>query len=176
MSAPSGGRARDAARSRVYDVEQQVTDMIDRGADVLFHGERLSLAPDRKFGQVADVQRYLDWLRKHEWAGPQTPRPLVRVRRGAAKAHWTAPATIALPDAAWARRELVVLHEYAHHLVWHESAGADSGHGPPFCRTFAELVRQAVGPQAGLVLIDAFATAGLLGPLPERSGGGARPG
>jgi putative metallohydrolase (TIGR04338 family) len=154
---------RDSARRRVYDAEQVVWDMVDRGADVLFHDERLMLAPDRKFGQVADVERYLDWLRKHAWAAPQTPRPRVRLRRGAARATYTGPGTIALPDAGWARRELVVLHEYAHHMVWHESAGAESGHGPRFCRTLAELVRQAVGPGAGLLLIDAFHTEGLLG-------------
>lgn len=162
MTARSG----DARRSQVYEAEQLVIDMLDRGGLVQFHGERLVLEPDRKFGRVEDVQRYLDWLRQHEWAAPHTPAPVVRVRRGAAKAHWTAPGTIALPDAAWARRELIVLHEYAHHVVWHETDGTDSRHSARFCRTFAELVRQAVGLGPGLLLFDTFEAAGLLAEPP----------
>ena len=88
---------------------------------------------------------------------------MVRLRRGTAKAHWEAPGTIAVPDAAWARRELIVLHEYAHHVVWHRSGGLDDGHGPPFCRVMADLVRSAVGPSTGLLLTDAFYRAGLFG-------------
>ncbi len=152
----------DSRRSAVYAAESLVMDMIDRGADVDFHGSRISVAPDRKFGQVADVERYLTWLRSHEWGAATVPQPRVRQRRGAAKATWEAPDVIAIPDAAWARRELVVLHEYAHHVVWHEGGG--TRHGAAFCKTLAHLVRNAVGPAAGLLLTDAFFTAGLFDP------------
>ena len=152
----------DARRSAVYAAEALVVDMIDRGAEVDFHGMRLSVEPDRKFGQVADIQRYLAWVRGHPWGGAETPEPRVRQRRGAAKASWEAPATIAIPDAEWARRELVVLHEYAHHVVWHRSGGTDPGHGAAFCRELADLVRNAAGASAGLLLTDAFYRTGLL--------------
>jgi len=154
----------DARRSAVYAAEHAVVGMIDRGADVLFHGARLSVQPDRKFGRVSDVERYLQWVRGNPWGHPDVPSPVVRVRRGEARATWEAPATIAVPDAAWARRELVVLHEYAHHAVWHGSGGSDATHGAPFCRVFADLVRNAVGPGAGLLLTDAFYRSGLFEP------------
>lgn len=149
----------DRRRGAVYTAESLVTDMVDRGAAVVFHGSVLVPDPDRRFGQVADVGRYLTWLRTQPWGADDVPAPRVRIRKGAAKATWQEPGIIALPDAAWARRELVVLHEYAHHVVWHRGAG--SSHGPAFCRTFAELVRQAVGPATGLLLTDAFYAAGL---------------
>jgi putative metallohydrolase (TIGR04338 family) len=150
----------DSRRSAVYAAEALVVGMIDRGADVDFHGSRMGVVPDRKFGQVGDVERYLAWVRGHDWGVPDVPAVRVRQRRGAAKATWEAPHVIAIPDAAWARRELVVLHEYAHHVVWHRSAG--SGHGPAFCTVLVDLVRNAVGPEAGLLLTDAFYQAGLL--------------
>jgi len=151
----------DRSRSAVYAAEDMVRDMVDRGALVWFHGETLLPEPDRKFGQVADVARYLAWLRAQPWADPAAPAVSVRLRHGAAKATWQPPGTIALPDAAWARRELVVLHEYAHHLVWH-SGGGGTEHGPVFCRTLADLVRNAVGPSTGLLITDAFYQAGLM--------------
>ncbi len=154
----------DANRSAVYAAESLVADMIDRGADVAFHGTRLALQPDRKFGQVADIERYLAWVRSHPWGCPDVPRPVIRQRRGAAKAVWEAPVTIAVPDAAWARREMVVLHEYAHHVTWHRSGRTDPRHGPAFCRNYADLVRMAVDPATGLLLTDAFHQAGLFGP------------
>lgn len=153
----------DRQRSSVYAAESLVTDMVDRGADVAFHGSLLTPEPDRKFGQVSDVGRYLQWLRAQPWGAGEVPAPRVRVRRGAAKATWEAPGVIALPDAAWARRELVVLHEYTHHVVWYRSAQGDNSHGPGFCRVFTEFVRQAVGPSTALLLTDAFYVAGLFG-------------
>ncbi len=151
----------DARRSAVYAAESVVVDMVDRSADVAFHGTMLTPEPDRKFGQVADIERYLQWVRGHPWGASDVPLPAVRTRRGDAKATWQAPGTIAVPDAAWARRELVVLHEYAHHIVWHRSGAVDTNHGPQFCRMFAELVRAAVGPATGLLLTDAFYRSGL---------------
>ena len=135
--------------------------MVDRGADVAFHGTLMTPEQDRKFGQVPDISRYLSWLRSKNWGHGDVPAPTVRVRRGATKATWQAPGVIAIPDAAWARRELVVLHEYAHHVVWFGSGQSDNSHGPQFCRMFADLVRNAVGQSTGLLLTDAFYRAGL---------------
>jgi len=153
----------DTDRSAVYDAEALVAGMVDRGAEVRFHGTRLIPEPDRRFGQVADIDRYLRWVRAHSWGYPETPAPVVRERRGTAKAAWESPGTIAVPDAAWARRELVVLHEYAHHAVWHTAAPGDTRHSAQFCRVLADLVRNAVGPSTGLLLTDAFFGAGLMG-------------
>lgn len=152
----------DRRRSAVYAAEAMVVAMIDRGDDVDFHGARVSIGPDRKFGQVADIERYLTWVRSHEWGAPEVPDVRVRQRRGATKAVWEAPDCIAIPDAAWARREMVVLHEYAHHVVWHRAGGSE--HGAKFCLAFADLVRNAVSPEAGLLITDAFHQAGLFEP------------
>lgn len=151
----------DRRRAAVYAAESMVTDMVDRAAEVVFHGSVLTPELDRKFGQVADVERYLLRLRDQPWGAADVPVPVVRVRRGAAKATWEEPGVIALPDAVWARREMVVLHEYTHHVVWYRSQRRDTSHGPDFCRTFAEFVRRAVGPATGLLLTDAFFSAGL---------------
>lgn len=150
----------DRQRAAVYGAEDLVRSLVDRGADVRFHGTVLTPEPDRRFGQVADIARYLDWVRAQPWSDPTCPPASVRLRKGAAKATWQVPGVIAIPDAAWARRELVVLHEYAHHVVWHTFGG--DGHGPEFCRTFVDLVRNAIGPGTGLLLTDAFYRAGLM--------------
>ncbi len=149
----------DTRKSSVYDAESVVLDMVDRRADVEFHGARMTPDDDRKFGQVSDVARYLAWLRGHDWGHPDVPPPVVRVRRGESKATWEAPGTIAIPDSRWARRELIILHEYAHHVVWH--TWQDSSHGARFCRVLADLVRNAVGQSTGLLLTDSFHRGGL---------------
>ena len=66
-------------------------------------------------------------------------------------------ATIAVPDrqTTWALRELVVLHEIAHHLC-----RADPPHGPEFVATFCELAEAVMGPEVGHVLRVVYAKEG----------------
>ena len=45
-------------------------------------------------------------------------------------------------------RELVVLHELAHHLA----AGTGPAHGPQFVATFCDLAAAVMGPEVGHVL------------------------
>jgi putative metallohydrolase (TIGR04338 family) len=46
----------------------------------------------------------------------------------------------------WALREIVVLHEMAHHY-----AGNRAAHGPIFADTFITLVGLVMGPEIGLL-------------------------
>ncbi len=147
---------RDARRADVYAAEDMVARMFERGGTVRMHGAELSLPPEARFGDVAGVQRYVDEVlasRAVEAAFPKARRPVrVRRRAGATRAHYEAaragePAVIALP-AGWAMRELVVLHELAHHL----DPAPDPPHGPSFVVTFAELAGVVMGPEVQFVL------------------------
>jgi putative metallohydrolase (TIGR04338 family) len=128
-------------------------------------GSRVAVPDDRKFGDIDSVQRYvdavlaLDWVRRA--APTQAALPVrVRARNGAARAEYEfATRTIAVPPhrvgGRWAMRELVVLHELAHHLA------AEPGHGPAFVGVFLQLVEELVGPEAGFLLRSAFLDAGV---------------
>ena len=67
-------------------------------------------------------------------------------------------ATIAVPDrqTTWALRELVVLHEIAHHV-----AQSDPPHGPEFVATFCELASAVMGAEVGYVLRVVYAKEGV---------------
>ena len=85
----------------------------------------------------------------------------VRARRGIAAAHYERfddGARIAVPErhTTWALRELVVLHEIAHHLC-----GAEPPHGPEFVATFCELAEAVMGPEVAYVLRVVYAGQGV---------------
>jgi putative metallohydrolase (TIGR04338 family) len=151
---------RDAQRSNVYAAEQFVRTLFDRAAQhssraIDFFGTQLTLPPEGRFGSVPAVQRYVDSVLAHpavreRWSAVD---PLVvRARRGVTAAHYERRdqvAAIAVPDRAstWALRELVVLHEVAHHLC-----DADPPHGPEFVAVFCELAGVVMGPEVEHVL------------------------
>ena len=77
----------------------------------------------------------------------------VRERAGAARAHYERPgAIVAVPThrtgGGWALRELVILHELAHHLGGDEP----EAHGGPFVDRLLDLVDGVVGPEAALLM------------------------
>lgn len=126
---------------------------------VELHGSQLTLPAERKFASVESVQRYcdrvlaLDWVRTN-WEGAAIP-VRVRARAGTTAAHYEAAgAVLAVPlhsrGRAWALRELVVLHELAHHLA--PRARDLAPHGPEFCTRYLDLVEGVIGPEAALVL------------------------
>lgn len=151
---------RDSRRSRVYEAEHLVHRLFD-SADrhgtrlVDFHGSAVTLPVERRFGDLDSVRRYVDavlalgWVRQR-WPGAAVPLA-VRERLGSSRAEYEpTPPTLALPThrtgSAWALRELVVLHEIAHHLT------PGARHGPDFVDCLVTLVREIVGPEAGFVL------------------------
>jgi putative metallohydrolase (TIGR04338 family) len=147
--------ARDTQRAKVYAAEEFVRTLFDRAGEhgnraIDFFGTQLTLPPEGRFASVQAVQRYVDDVLAHFGAdaGPLTVRP----RRGVTAAHYERSddgATIAVPEqrTSWALRELVVLHEVAHHL-----SGAEPPHGPEFVTTFCELAEVVMGPEVGHVL------------------------
>ncbi|EHI14016.1 hypothetical protein KEK_05212 [Mycolicibacterium thermoresistibile ATCC 19527] len=160
---------RDTQRAKVYAAEQFVRTMFDRAAEhgnraVDFFGTRLTLPPEARFGSVESVQRYVDEVLDHPAVREQWPSagPLaVRPRRGVTAAHYErrgTSAVIAVPERrdTWALRELVVLHEIAHHLC-----DAEPAHGPEFVATFCALAGAVMGPEVGHVLRVVYAKEGV---------------
>jgi putative metallohydrolase (TIGR04338 family) len=154
---------RDTQRAKVYAAEEFVRTLFDRAAEhgnrvVDFFGTQLTLPPEGRFATTAAVQRYVDDVLAHVG----TDRPLrVRARRGATAAHYERSedgATIAVPDRRtnWALRELVVLHEIAHHL-----SDAEPPHGPEFTATFCELAEAVMGPEVAHILRIIYAKEGV---------------
>ena len=159
---------RDAQRARVYAAEGVLAHMIDRRAEfalVEAFGSRVAVPDDRKFGDIESVQRYVDAVLGLGWVRQLAPERAglavrVRPRAGATKAEYEfATHTIAVPPhrvgGRWAMRELVVLHEIAHHL------SAQPGHGPPFVDTLLTLIEELVGTEAGFLLRASLLDAGV---------------
>ena len=159
---------RDTQRAKVYAAEEFVRTLFDRADEhgnraVEFFGTQLTLPPEGRFASVPAAQRYVDDVLAHpavrrRWpaAAPLTVRP----RRGATAAHYEragGAATVAVPDrrTSWALRELVVLHEIAHHLT-----DAEPPHGSEFVATFCELAEAVMGPEVAHVLRVVYAKHG----------------
>lgn len=161
---------RDAQRAKVYAAELFVRTLFDHAAEsgrrsVEFFGTELTLPPEARFGSVAAVGRYVEDVMalstvRARW--PDAAELTVRARRGTTAAHYEklgAAGVIAVPDQRgvdWALRELVVLHEIAHHLC-----DARPPHGPEFVATFCELAEIVMGPELGYVLRVVFAKEGV---------------
>ncbi len=167
---------RDTQRSRVYAAERFVRTLFDRAAQhnsptIDFFGESITLPPEGRFASVGSIQRYVDEvLALSAVAGirPGVGPVRVRARRAATAAHYerrlaenaAETAVIAVPErlsADWAMRELVVLHEVAHHLSDPDAAA----HGPAFVATFCALAAAVMGPEAGYVLRVVYAREGV---------------
>lgn len=156
---------RDAQRAKVYAAEEFVRTLFDRtdGRGSLdFFGTALTLPPEARFGSVDAVRRYVEDVLalpavRQRW--PAAGTCAVRSRRGVTAAHYE-PGVIAVPDgqSRWALRELVVLHELAHHL-----AGDGEPHGPGFVGTMTELTGWVMGPEAQHVLRVIYAKEGVSG-------------
>ena len=159
---------RDSQRGAVYEAEGLVRTMFDRAEErglrtVEVHGSTITLPVERKFGSVESVQDYCDRVLALNWARATWPRAsvpvIVRARAGNRAAHYTQD-TIAVPvdrDGRWALRELVILHELAHHL----DEGGGPSHGAEFVDRYLTLVGGVVGPEAVFVLRAAYLAGGV---------------
>lgn len=161
---PAAPDVRDRQRARVYDAEALVHRIYDRSAEhpvVEFAGSRLTLPIERRFATLDSVASYVRAVLdltpvRARW--PRSAVPVrVRERSGHRQAHYErSPATIAVPlwqdNLAWALRELVILHELAHHLA----DGAEPAHGPEFTARLVELVDLVIGAEAAFLLRAVF--------------------
>ena len=165
--------SRDQHRSAVYAAEDQLGRLLARGGTVDFYGSTLTLPVERRFADIASVQRYVESVLalpsvRERW--PHVAPVRVRERSGLSRAHYepatpTRSAAIAIPlagpvEVRWAARETVVLHEIAHHMVAHTPT-AGPWHGPAFCGVLLWLLGTAVGPEAALAVRAAFDGAGI---------------
>jgi len=160
---------RDAQRARVYAAEEFVRTLFDRAAQhnsrsIDFFGESITIPPEARFGSVDAVGRYVDSVLALPAVTAQWPNPGpigVRPRRGATAAHYEcreAGAVIAVPEQrGWALRELVILHEVAHHL----DCSGGPAHGPGFVGTFCALAAAVMGPEAAHVLRVVYSKEGV---------------
>lgn len=159
---------RDSQRSRVYEAETLVRTMFDRADErglrtVDVAGSTLTLPIERKFASIESVQAYVDSVMRLNWVRRQWPSASavhVRERTGATASHYERDTrTIAVPlhrhNEAWALRELVVLHELAHHLGVDDDSGGSGdqpAHSGAFVGRFITLVTEIVGQEAGFLL------------------------
>lgn len=161
---------RDNDKSKVYGAEQHVRRLLDsvyqsQVRTVEAYGSTLTLPDEVLFGEIGAVQHYVDRVLALDWVQATWPtqaaRPVtVRPRKGSAKAHYEPYVNvIAVPPreigGKWAMREIVVLHEIAHHLT-----PPGSAHGAEFVGVFLLLVREVIGPEVGLLLTGAMHEAG----------------
>ncbi|MFI7192515.1 TIGR04338 family metallohydrolase [Nocardia nova] len=119
-------RPRDGQHRRVYDAEHRLRalfDLADRTPrrTVELFGSQICVPIERRMGTVESVMTYLDAVLALPSIRARYPRAAVavrvRARRGSRYAHYEpATATIAVPLRERAVRELLVLHELAHHL------------------------------------------------------------
>lgn len=165
----------DHGRQALYDAEDLVMRLLDRSdryPTVEIAGSTLTLPVERHFGEIDSVQRYVDAVAGLEWVRSRWPRAAVpvavRARQGTARAEYLRPgAVIAVPvgtgGRGWALRELVVLHEYAHHLASDEEQAAAAPHGAEFADRYLSLVQELIGPEAALLLQVSLADTGWTG-------------
>lgn len=163
----------------MYAAENLVRRLVDRSSEfptLEVAGSRITLPVERRFGSIESVQSYLDSVLqmaavRERWPERSAVPCTVRRRRGSGEAHYEfAGATIAVPTSmsdrrgtAWAMRELVVLHEVAHHLT----GAAETAHGTAFRGTLLDLVDLVIGPELRLLLLVTYADCGL-GPKSAR--------
>lgn len=161
--------SRDFQRAKVYAAEAFVRTLFDRAAEhhsrvIDFFGTQLTLPPEARFASLDNVRRYVGEVLGFPAVRERWPDPgplTVRARRGLDAAHYECSdgaGVIAVPERSsrWALRELVVLHEIAHHLC-----AAEPAHGPEFTDTFCELTTTVMGAEVGYVLRVVYAKEGV---------------
>jgi len=144
-------------RAEIYAAEEQLQALlVETGRSVVVAGVRVDLPGERRFGDLDEVREYYravltDPAVRDRWPGVEMP--VVRARRGSRAAHWQA-GVIALPEThiggQWALREVVALHELAHHLT------PGHGHDDVFVAAFMELIEILLGPQTRFCLQVAY--------------------
>lgn len=147
--------SRDSQRQHVYDAEHALQHFYDTAVQIdnpviTLRGITLTLPPEARFASIESIQTYVDRVRALPSLAhhPRAAIPVtVRARQGDRKAHYeNSRAVIAIPDTlgSWAMRELVVLHELAHHFAWGD------GHGARFAAAELDILGAVLGPEVEL--------------------------
>lgn len=159
----------DRDKQATYNAEFIVRDLTERGGTIEVYGTNLLVPVERRFADLPSIQDYCDKVVALNWVKDLCPAvtPVrVRRRKGTRFAHYEGGTrTIAINDSRdgkWALREIVVLHELAHHLVRcgvrAELGQRQGAHGPAFRNTFVTLVKEIIGPEVGWLLEMEFSS------------------
>ncbi len=148
---------RDNQRSKVYSAEQSVRKTLDLinafpARTIKMYGSTLRIPEEYKFGSFRSVAEYVWKVESFDWYPESKGRVCVRPRKGDEKAHYQSGHIYVHPESAWALREIVVLHELAHHLT---RLAAES-HGAEFAGAFLWLVENVIGHEVAFLLRTAF--------------------
>ena len=155
--------------SAVYAAEDQWSGVLDRGGVVDFFGSRFDVPMQRRFGDIATVQAYVDVVLENQavrTAYPEAGPISVTASRSRTRAVYLPESrTIQLPGALWAGRESVVLHEVSHHLACSDglAPARTSGrwHGAEFRAAMDVVVTCMLGEPAALLLRAGYDAAGV---------------
>lgn len=150
------------SKKRVYAAEFNLRSMFDHAGEhrnAIVSGVTLTLPDERKFGALETVQCYVDWVLDYvSDTYPSTPCTVVEGHGNLRKHAYHCGSQITLPQrdrTAWAWREIVVLHEIAHHLTpGHE-------HDAVFAGCLAFLLSEVIGPEAGWAYTVLLANEGI---------------
>jgi putative metallohydrolase (TIGR04338 family) len=144
---------RDFQKQRVYDAEFMLRNVM-RTAEAMdvptfdFHGSTLYLPRERRFACLDSMQAYVDQVLGLNWVRATFPAAEYGVkvvrRRGQAKAHYQLGQIHVPMEVDWALREIVLLHEIAHHLT-------PGCHSPEFAGGHWTLINEIIGQEVGLV-------------------------
>jgi putative metallohydrolase (TIGR04338 family) len=162
---------KDVDRVKVYRAEQQVASALSTSSGNFdFFGSKLYVQPETTFEAIEQIQCYVETVLSNY--SKRTDRQIVgvkvRQRKGNQEAHYEFDTkTIAIPTTAnWAMRELVILHEVAHHITWQTSSRV-AAHGAEFLQTYLELVAAELSAETNLLLRAAFDAQGLRIEIPR---------
>lgn len=153
---PSDNMVRDTEKQKTYTAEYTVRNVLDNPGTINMFGMVINVPEERRFSNVDDVQRYVDAVMVHIG---RDEKLTVRARKGQNFAHYSRDnKEIAVPEKErWALRELVVLHEVAHHLTSENVAS----HGPEFRGNLCKLLGEVLGHEAQFLLQVEYGEAGL---------------
>jgi putative metallohydrolase (TIGR04338 family) len=155
---------RDSQRQRLYNAQHALTTMIDLTQEsdnpmVSIDGVSLVLPPEAKFASLDSIQIYIKQVLAMpsviERFGHNDPDVItVRERKGHTAAHYEGYGphggiiAVHTGDKNWAMREVVILHEIAHHFTRNNHPA----HGPKFATALVDLLGLVMGPQAAMAL------------------------
>lgn len=138
------------SKDAVYRAEFNLRDIFRNGKmsrNATIAGVTITLPDERLFGSLLTVQGYVDYVLdvvRDEY--PSRPCTVREGRKNLRRKAYHQGNEIVLPQREvtdWAWREIVILHEVAHHIT------PGHGHDAAFCRAFTHLLTEIIGPEAG---------------------------
>jgi hypothetical protein len=153
---------RDPDKEAAYTAEQQVRELMDMAVEVEdwtfdFHGYTMQLPQERKFASLESIRSYVNAVCnlsqvRARFPGRGTPKVAEHDYIDIASyTHHDETINIRThKDSKWQQRELIVLHELAHHMA------KGDGHGPEWRGAFVFLIDECMGRQMAMVMGEQF--------------------